>query len=328
MLKGVAILFMLYLHLFNQMPNVEQCTTFMSVGDLPLVHWLTRASNPVSFFLILGGYGMYIVWEKGDKHRYLRLFRLYSHYWLVLAVFVGIGAILYPNRYPGTMLTILKNVTSYHTTYNGECWFLLPYVLISFSSAYLFRILSKVKAWKILTVTYIISFITSYIISRRVIDGLFDNLWLYNPFLYFHEMFSFMLGAMAAREGWIKYLDKIKLTRWNWAVAVLLVIACCIIRVSVFCAPYPILLMAVFLRAPKWGWVNKVLIELGRKSMDMWFIHSWFCYYLFHDFIYSFQYPLLIFVVLVLISYTCAVFVQYVIRGIEWIWTKLSNEKM
>ena len=29
--------------------------------------------------------------------------------------------------------------------------------------------------------------------------------------------------------------------------------------------------------------------------MNIWMIHTWFCYYLFHDFFYGFNYPILIF---------------------------------
>ena len=42
---------------------------------------------------------------------------------------------------------------------------------------------------------------------------------------------------------------------------------------------------------------------MGKHSMVMWLTHSFFCYHLFHDFIYSFKYPLLIYVVLLSISY-------------------------
>jgi hypothetical protein len=41
-LKGVAILFMLYLHLFNQLGNVELCTTYLSVEDVPFVFLFSR----------------------------------------------------------------------------------------------------------------------------------------------------------------------------------------------------------------------------------------------------------------------------------------------
>ena len=65
-LKGVAILFMLYLHLFNQMANVNLCTTYLSIRGVPFVHLFSRCTGPVAFYLILSGYGLYFFqeWKK------------------------------------------------------------------------------------------------------------------------------------------------------------------------------------------------------------------------------------------------------------------------
>lgn len=49
----------------------------------------------------------------------------------------------------------------------------------------------------------------------------------------------------------------------------------------------------------------------------MWMIHSWFCYYLFHDWIYGFRYPLVIMAVLVIISYLSAVVVGKIAEVID-----------
>lgn len=54
-MKGVAVLLMIFLHLFNQMHNVELCESFIYIGNMPFVYWLSAATNPVSFFLILSG---------------------------------------------------------------------------------------------------------------------------------------------------------------------------------------------------------------------------------------------------------------------------------
>ena len=49
-MKGVEILLMIFLHLFNQMSNVELCRSFIYIGDIPFVYWLSAAANPVAFF--------------------------------------------------------------------------------------------------------------------------------------------------------------------------------------------------------------------------------------------------------------------------------------
>ncbi len=64
-------------------------------------------------------------------------------------------------------------------------------------------------------------------------------------------------------------------------------------------------------------WLKVVLAKLGDKSMDMWMVHSWFCYYLFHDFIYSFSYPILVFAVLTAISYACSFIIGQIAGPIE-----------
>jgi hypothetical protein len=47
-MKGVAILLMIFLHLFNQTRNVELCESFIYIGNMPFVYWLSAATSPVS----------------------------------------------------------------------------------------------------------------------------------------------------------------------------------------------------------------------------------------------------------------------------------------
>lgn len=81
--KGMAILFMLALHLFDSQ-GVTLCHNLLYIGDMPLISYLYKISGPVPFFLILGGYGLYKAYEKGDANRWKRLKKLYLHYWVIL----------------------------------------------------------------------------------------------------------------------------------------------------------------------------------------------------------------------------------------------------
>lgn len=208
MMKGVAILLMLFLHLFNSLPAVEVCHNFFFIDGLPLVYILSRASNPVSFFLILGGYGLYKVYEKGDRHRWSRLWKLMIHYWIILAIFLLVGHFIFPSRYPGSWLALISNITGYHTTYNGEMWFLMPYVILSAIAPIIFRIMAKFKEVYIIVGTLFIHIITSYCISRYGAVFLYNNCWAYIPLLIFHLLFSFSLGAMAARANLFEGLKR------------------------------------------------------------------------------------------------------------------------
>ena len=327
-LKGVAIVFMLYLHLFNQMPNVSLCEYFITIGDIPFVHLLTRACNPVSFFLILGGYGMYMVYRKGDKNRYIRILKLYIHYWVILALFLLVGFIVY-GRTPGSFLTILSNVTGFQATYNGEIWFLLPYALLSVTSSWLFSITDKFKTKYVLLVLFILNLCTSFLISRYGDAFFYHNYLAYDPLLYFHLMFSFYLGAMTAKHQWIAQISKSKtgqfIKKYGLWLLLLIIGFRVLFRTGAFHAFYVYAFIVIFLNLKRASIIDKSLAFLGQHSMNMWMIHSWFCYYLFKDFIYGFKYPVVIFLVLMTVSVLTSMIVNSLCRPIEKLISKKSS---
>lgn len=88
-LKGVAILMMVYLHLFNRKSNIGLVTDFCYINDVPLVYYIHYATHPVAFFLILSGFGLFVNYEKNemDKNRVHRNIRLYVHYVFITLIF-------------------------------------------------------------------------------------------------------------------------------------------------------------------------------------------------------------------------------------------------
>lgn len=75
---------------------------------------------------------------------------------------------------------------------------------------------------------------------------------------------------------------------------------------SYFNVPYTAVFILLLLNCPRPRFLNVFLIEMGRYSMIMWFIHTNFCNYLFRDFIFSPRQPLLVFLLLLLCSYLSA----------------------
>lgn len=65
------------------------------------------------------------------------------------------------------------------------------------------------------------------------------------------------------------------------------------------------------------GIVRKILCRLGDQSMNMWMIHTWLCYYLFHNFFYSFKYPIFIFSAVTIASYFIGGVVNILAKPIE-----------
>lgn len=235
-----------------------------------------------------------------------------SHYWLILVLFVTIGAFLFPNIYPGNWVKILENFTAYYTTYNGEHWFLFPYILLAITSPYLFKICDKYKSWMVLLISYFFYLGSCFCISRYGSAYLYTHMFAYHPILYMSMVFSFLLGAIAYKKQWLKCINNSLLTTIAWGILIILCFLRCCIDTGAFHNLYVFAFIWIWLQTPRATWVKIFLSHLGKHSMNMWLIHSFFCYYLFHDWIYSFKYPLLIFIVLIVVSYLSSIVVNYI----------------
>lgn len=320
-LKGLAILMMLFLHLFNQHGEISNYHALIYCGEEPLVYILTRMANPVPIFVILSGYGLYAVYLKGDQHRWSRLRKLFFHYWIILLVFVTIGHFIQPMKYPGSITSIIENITAYNTTYNGEHWFLFPYTMLAITSPLIFIICDKYKTIYVLSLSFIIYLGSCYLISRYGNSYLFTHMLAYHPILYSSLLFNFILGSLACKNNWLKKSVSPYITRYAWIVLIGLCILRCCMTTGAIHNLFLFSLMWLFLQAKHSGWIDKTLAHLGKHSMNMWLIHTFFCYYLFHDWIYGFKYPLLIFLVLVAMSYMSS-------HIINLIYAFLSPEKL
>ena len=317
-IKGIAILLMLFYHLFNQMQNVDLCETYIYIGQLPLLHILTRATNPVPFFLILGGYGMYTVYKIGDKHRFTRVLKLYIHY-LVISAFFLLVACIFIGRATPSVTDIFSNITGFYTTWNGEVWFLFPYAILSLTSAWLFRLTDKYRTRYVLLSLFFINLCTSFAISRYGEAFFYHNYYAYNPLLYFHLMFPFYLGAMWARHGLPNvFLKEHSLPPLSYTILLLVLI------IARFCfstgAWHPLYVFAfiyLFLNIKMPPLITDILKHIGCHSMNIWMIHSWICYYLWHDWIYSLKYPAVIYFTLLFLSYIVSVIVNAICKPIE-----------
>lgn len=314
LIKGIVILMMIFLHLFNN-NQTDLCYNLFYIGDIPLVKWLSRACGPVSFFVLLSGYGLAYTYEHGELvfgKQLKRIFKLYFHYWIVLGIFLFIGWYLYPEKYPGTWNRIFGNITGWQTNYNHAMWFLFPYMLVSLTSYYIIRTVEKIGYIKAVVITSIVYFCACYIISRFHATILDEYQLLNLIVVYIQFIYPFTLGVAFCRAN---ITVNLRLPTWAiWTIMLCAIIMVAIINVSVTYIVYVPLMVFLFCQLNYYKMAETVLIELGRKSMPMWMIHTWYCNYLFHDQVYSLKYPLLIFIFVVLISYLSAIPIMWIGR--------------
>ena len=317
LIKGIAILMLLWVHLFDNV-HIDQCNIFLYIGDTPLVQWLARAFNPIPIFVLLSGYGLAYKYETGKMgfgYQLKRVLRLYVHYWVILTLFLVVGHMIDPSLYPGRVGKLLRNMIGWDVSYNSVMWFILPYSVLSLLSYYIIRFIERIGNIWALAITIVIDVCATYLISRHG-DYLNQHQFIYQPILCFHLLFSFTVGVVLRR---MPLSINRPIPQWIvlTCIAILVIITCMTPNAMRYIIYVPLLI--ILLNQVKWGrWTQSTLIELGRKSMPIWMIHTWLSHYLFMPQFYSLKYMPLIFIAVLGASYLLSI-------PVMWIAGKINN---
>lgn len=323
-IKGVAILMMLFYHLFGRDNLADICTPLLYIGNTPLVCYITNACYPVSFFMILSGYGLTYCYKKNQLSPSIqvkRILRLYIHYWLVLLIFVTIGHYIKPEIYPNNLINIIINIIGIKCTYNGEIWFLLPYAIISLLSwwiiDYVYNLNDKRKSFITLIVYSIIFLIARYIGYHLPENEILGALLI--QIVYIVQLtFYFSLGILLFRllENEPAAFKAVKPTIYFIIIIALFIIKS-MIKITIADGLYAFIIIFCISHLQLHKFFHNVFYKLGRHSMPMWMTHTFFAVYLFQDFVYGFKYPLLIWLVLITISYLASIPILHIGKRIN-----------
>ena len=313
-IKGVAILMMLFYHLFGRDNLADISTPLLYIDNTPLVRYITNACYPVSFFMILSGYGLTYCYKKNQLSPSIqgkRILKLYVHYWLVLLIFVTIGHFIKPDIYPNNLINVLINIIGINCTYNGEIWFLLPYTIISMLSwwiiNFVYNLNDKRKIFITLIVYSVIFLIARYIGYHLPKNEIIATLLI--QLVYIVQLtFYFSLGILLFRllENEPTIIKTVKPTIYFIIIIALFIIKS-MIKVTIADGLYAFIIIFCISHLQLHKFFHNVFYKLGLNSMPMWMTHTFFAVYLFQNFIYGFKYPLLIWLVLIALSYLVSI---------------------
>lgn len=321
-LKGLAILMMLWLHLFSNEETAGHLSYWLSyINGLPLAYSLTRlASCCVPIYIFLGGYGLAATYQTAPAHQLhvgRRALALMANYWLVFLIFIPIGCLVNPDRYPGDWPTFLLNVTAIIYSYNGAWWFLLPYILLTLTAPYFISRSQRSSRSQDVVMIAVLAFVNVGVYMLKSALPLSDT-WPFPGVLtmlhYVSMLLLFILGILAVKyQGEWRLVSGERLTA-NRKLAALCLVVLCLVKMllgssSLLNVPFVVLLIPLLL-ALKWPrWLHRMLEFLGLHSTNMWLIHYFF-YYMWGDLIYTLRYPVLIFAVLTLASLGCSLLLR------------------
>ena len=321
-LKAVAALMMLCLHLFNR-PYQGLFEPLFFVGNQPISFYISLfcdASVPI--FCFVSGYGLYFKFQNNPisygKGNILRVKKLYINYWIILVLFaVVLGYFLNAKGFPGSATKFLLNFSALESSYNNSWWFFFTYLLLVVSSAVLFKLIdlsSLILLLSIFVFFYFFAFYFRVYQPNLFSIGLLN--WLQRQLsLFGTSLLPFSIGAIALKAKWNSKLSTFFATiLYKNAVALFVIFLLFVIHALIpnfVIAPFlavPFLCLFVQIKLP--NCIDTTLNYIAPHATNMWLVHMFFYLNFFEAFIYSLNYVLPIYLLLVLCSLLSSVIVN------------------
>ncbi len=338
-LKGIAILMMLFHHLFGFPDRVAQYMTVETGSLIQLLGRFGRLCVPI--FVFISGYGMYVSYAKDRDALHKipgRLWNLYKMLWRVMVVFVTLGLILGCfSVTKDTLITIVQSAVGYisaDSVINGEWWFFSLYVMLILLSPLTLKFIhTRGWLWSLIVIFSMDKFLNNclpvlynYNVFQNILSfGLLN--WFYTCLIWY--LTPFLFGAYIAKYQVIEKM----FTRIN--VNVLSILSIAGISVSfyafinvrdlpfwntlyAFC--FVIFSKSVIARIPH---VKQIFIQMGNESGYMWLIHSFFIYTIFPRVTFIFGNKILTYIWFVVLTYVSSYLIHH---GFETLETKLKKK--
>lgn len=331
MAKGLAIILMLFYHLFYEASTLSEMNVFFA--PIPENVFLTFAGFGnicVAVFVFLTGLGISksIYGENNDKEVTLKscyeksierfgklVLNFFIMYFSVNIIFFRFFN--YPSLYGAgkqgilAMLVDALGFSAYLSTptLNMTWWYMgIAYTLIFLVP--LFAYLFKKVGYPILVLGLIIpfTFVLQPDLSR-----------------YFCVM---VLGVAAAYGGWFEKIINCKLNRVvRCILELVLLVAAVLIRQNFFVHEYlldifdgPVAFLIVLIAADLIGAIpviRTIFSFIGKHSMNMYFVHTFFYLILFRKYVYYFRYWFVTLIILVAVSLAYSVLLELIKKAIK-----------
>ncbi|MBL1385761.1 MAG: acyltransferase family protein [Colwellia sp.] len=306
-LKGIAILLMLYHHLFAFPDRVI-------VIDLTLTNSAVESYIAsfgkicVYMFLFLTGYGFSRVGKATTVYFRNKIFGFYKSYWLVFILFLIFNAFLNSNLNLSFDGLLFLNFLGLRADYNTEWWFIEPYIFIVMCMPLIVQLKNK---------PLLLSFISLSFFGISILLMKFDfSTWEFNIQLALFLQPLVVIGFIAGRgfKNIARFFHDYRLYLIVTGLIVLPFVAKPL--GGLLLIPYTPLFIFIIISSYSIipSGVRYAVSFFGQHSMYMWLTHTFFCYYFFQGFIYSFEYNSVIYAVLILLSLTTSYVISVIYK--------------
>lgn len=300
--KATAVILMCMHHLFAFPDRFPAGMGYISLLPWDLVNALGHVGRIcVAMFVCLSGFGTYLALEQAGapwKTALGKIWGLYKKYWAVFLVFIPLAALLRDPQVKLTLPELAGNFSALFPTYNGEWWFLPPFLVLTAASPLLIRPIRDSRlSWLWWGLAFLLQqlFMPEFRYESRSVTAIFHNALVFIP--------GFWLGCLMAKYRLFdRYVERVG----PW-VSLGIMTALVFLRmglgqrVDVLFAPVMCAATAAFARGiPP---LRRIKSEIGSVSTEIWLIHSFFCYHFIPRTVFAPRYSVLVLLLLLALSY-------------------------
>lgn len=276
-LKGIAILFMIGLHLYNTLDYENLYQPLLYIGDKPLIYYISFLFDAcVPIYCFCSGYAMYLKQSIHIKDNIKRIFKFVKRYWIVLVLTCIVGIILHNPSIPDNVLTFIGNLTLINISYVGAWWFVQTYVLLILLTPFIIKMIDKYEKITLLVVL-VIYFIAFYF---RIMNPVRPHIFILDVIinalvLLGTSLFPFVVGMYFYKN---LIISKLRTQfSYNNIIAGLIIIVCILLHIfikNMIIAPFiAIIFILGFSLIHFHPIIRKILLYFGNHSTNLWLVH-------------------------------------------------------
>lgn len=330
-LQGIAILFMLGLHLFNRSDisnfyDVKIC--LRGVPILTRISYIFDACVPI--YLFCSGYGLYISEDAGSnmKKRAHRVLKLLIRFWIIMVLTCCVGFVLgMRDRFPGSLLNFILNACLVENSYVGAFWFVQTYTILALLSGVIFKLVKKYSYWAVLPSSlalYIGAFGIEYVVLGKM-EVEAARLFVNALMLFMRSQFSFVIGMFFAKENMLDCSKLLSRIRNNpilpWIFLCVVIAGRAVLRHMIF-APFSAVALIFLFGTYNWGKLGeKILVFFGKHSTNIWLTHMQFYMIFTPTLVFGSRNVFVIMLTLVMLSLAAS-------YAVDWIYNLVTRRKM
>lgn len=333
MLQGLAVLFMVFLHMFCNHNENGMYMPLFNIMEVPVSFYLAQLCDCcVMIFAFCSGYGHSVSSSSTLDSRIRKLTKLYINYWIVIAIFISLGVVLGKLSSEISVIKLLLSIPGLYL-FNKSHWYLSTYAILVLLSG---AIISKTqKSPKVVLLGSFICYLLGIYLRFYVNAGSdIVNMYLFMIGAFLMTLFEYVLGVLFGIKKWLSNIYEVfaQVNKYVlWPLLLLTIMAITIVHgkffgniiISAFSGLIIIIVFSYWRKGKLW---EQFFVSIGKHSTNIWLVHMYFTSYYFSEFVFKTKYVCTTYITAITISVIVSFAIKQIQKEIILLFKKSSSK--